>query len=147
MMQRCTSIEQPGWLELRQALWPGTSREEHLSEMASLCASPQRFVQFVAYSGPSAAIGLIEAAVRSDYVNGTLLTPVAFLEGIYVVPAARRQGVARALVEHVERWAAGLGCREVASDALLDNRLSHAVHRALGFEETERVVFFRKPLP
>jgi aminoglycoside 6'-N-acetyltransferase I len=34
----------------------------------------------------------------------------------------------------------------LASDALLDNGASHAMHRALGFEETERVVFFRKPL-
>lgn len=147
MIERCSSIEQPGWLALRQALWPDTSREEHLSEMASLCTSPLRFVQFIAYSGPAAAIGFVEAAVRSDYVNGTRLTPVAFLEGIYVVPGARRQGVARALVDQVERWAAGRGCRELASDAFLDNRVSHAVHRALGFEETERVVFFRKPLP
>ena len=38
------------------------------------------------------------------------------------------------------------GWRELASDALLDNEISHSVHRALGFEETERVVFFRKRL-
>jgi aminoglycoside 6'-N-acetyltransferase I len=36
--------------------------------------------------------------------------------------------------------------RELASDALLDNNGSHAMHEALGFTETERVVYFRKAL-
>lgn len=39
-----------------------------------------------------------------------------------------------------------VGRREFAADASIENHLSHAVHRALGFQETERVVFFRKPL-
>jgi aminoglycoside 6'-N-acetyltransferase I len=38
------------------------------------------------------------------------------------------------------------GYRELASDAPLDNAVSHAVHRAPAFEETRRVVFFCKPL-
>jgi aminoglycoside 6'-N-acetyltransferase I len=46
----------------------------------------------------------------------------------------------------VEEWTRGHGCSELASDALLDNASSHAAHAACGFEETERVVFFRKVL-
>ena len=56
------------------------------------------------------------------------------------------QGVARALVESVAQWARSAGCAELASDSLLDNPLAHAAHRALGFEETERVVYFRRAL-
>jgi aminoglycoside 6'-N-acetyltransferase I len=114
--------------------------------MAEHVASPQRFADFVAYSPAGEPAGLAEAALRRDYVNGTASTPVAFLEAIYVRPEARRQGIAASLVGAVERWARGCGCRELASDALLENHVSHAVHRALGFEETERVVFFRKKL-
>ena len=114
--------------------------------MSLFCASPERYAQFVACAESSSAVGFIEAAARHDYVNGTSSSPVAFLEGIYVVPEARRNGVARALVSAVERWALGVGCREFASDASIENHLSHTVHRALGFQETERVVFFRKPL-
>jgi aminoglycoside 6'-N-acetyltransferase I len=146
MIKPCTSVEQSGWLALRQALWPNGTAEEHLSEMSSFCANPGRYAQFVAYSASNAPIGFVEAAIRSDYVNGTESTPVAFLEGLYVAPEARRHGIARALVAAIERWAVDRGCREFASDALLDNHLSHAVHRALGFEETERVVFFRRLL-
>ena len=85
--------------------------------------------------------------MRTDYVNGTSSTPVAFIEGIYVAPQFRRQGVGRSLVAVVAGWARDRGCTELASDALLENTASHAMHSALGFEETERVVFFRKQLP
>lgn len=39
-----------------------------------------------------------------------------------------------------------MGCGELASDAPLENAASHAMHHALGFVETERVVFFKKAL-
>jgi len=113
--------------------------------MAAQVASPG-WAQFIAYSASGEPVGLAEAALRGGYVNGTSSTPVAFLEGIYVRPDARRQAVATALIQEVERWARECGCRELASDALLESHVSHAVHRALGFEETERVVFYRKPL-
>ena len=146
LIERCTSVEQLGWLELRQALWTDCATEEQLLEMAEHVAIPQRFADFVAHSDWGKPIGLAEAAMRTDYVNGTTSRPVAFLEGIYVLPEARRQGVATSLVEAVCSWARASGCCELASDARLDNEMAHAIHVALGFEETERVVFFRKPL-
>ena len=142
----CESVDQPGWLELREQLWPNHPSAEHLAEMASFLASPERFAQFIEYDPSGNALGFVEAALRSDYVNGTNSSPVGFLEGIYVVPQARRQGIARILVAEAERWAASIGCSEFASDAHIDNTRSHAMHAALGFEETERVVFFRKAL-
>lgn len=102
--------------------------------------------QFVAYARLGLAAGFVEASLRTDYVNGTSSSPVAFLEGLYVMPEHRRQGLASALVAAVEAWADSLGCQEFASDAAIDDELSHAVHKALGFRETERVVFFRKAL-
>lgn len=142
----CTSVDQPGWLGLREALWPHACRDEHLAEMAEFLAQPDRFAQFVAYADSGEPAGLVEASLRSDYVNGTVSSPVAFLEGIFVAPEHRRGGVARRLVEVVSEWAAEKGCHEFASDALLDNAVGQAVHKALGFEETQRVVYFRKPL-
>ena len=71
---------------------------------------------------------------------------VAYLEGWYVVPAARRQGVGAALVRAAEDWARSQGCTEFASDALIDNAVSAAAHRALGFQETVQIRCFRKLL-
>ena len=85
MIKRCASAEQPGWLALRQALWPHCILEEHLAEMSMFCANPERYVQFITYAQSGQAGGFVEAAVRTDYVNGTRSSPVAFLEGIYVV--------------------------------------------------------------
>jgi len=84
--------------------------------------------------------------MRNDYVNGTAASPVGFLEGVFVVPSHRRRGVGRALVRAAEAWVTAQGCTEFASDSLLENVDAHAVHRALGFVETERVVFFCKRL-
>jgi aminoglycoside 6'-N-acetyltransferase I len=144
-IERCCVADHPGWLALRQALWPA-SREEHVADMTSMTANPQRYVVFLAHALSNETIGLAEAALRTDPVNGAQSSPVAFLEGLYVVPHARRQGVAAALVAEVSRWARERGCGELFSDALLENQASHAMHRALGFAETERVIFFRKAL-
>jgi aminoglycoside 6'-N-acetyltransferase I len=84
--------------------------------------------------------------LRRDYVNGCETSPVAFLEGIYVPPDRRRGGAGRALIARAEQWARDRGCQEFASDALLANEASHRFHSGAGFEETERVVYFRKPL-
>ncbi|TAK45971.1 MAG: GNAT family N-acetyltransferase [Betaproteobacteria bacterium] len=146
MIVRCTSIEQPGWLALRQALWPHCSREAHLSEMFSFLAHRERFAQFVAYTEARQPLGFVEASVRTDCVNGTDSSPVGFLEGIYVLAEARRKGIATNLLAAALDWAKALGCREFASDAPLENAMSHQFHRALGFQETERVIFFRKVL-
>jgi aminoglycoside 6'-N-acetyltransferase I len=146
MIKRCAVLDQPGWLSLRQALWPDCSREEHVAEMEDFLKSPERHAQFVAYANSDQPVGFAEATVRTDYVNGTTTTPVAFLEALYVLPTARRKGAARRLVEAVASWAIEVGCTELASDAVLENELGQAVHRAIGFIETERVVFFRKSL-
>jgi aminoglycoside 6'-N-acetyltransferase I len=146
MATACKDISEPGWLALRQELWPHSTAEEHLAEMAAFLAQPARFAQFIEYDGAGAAIGLVEVSIRTDYVNGTETSPVAFLEGIYVVAQARRAGVARRLVAEAERWALGMGCTELASDASVGNTTSHAMHAALGFVETERVVYFKKEL-
>jgi aminoglycoside 6'-N-acetyltransferase I len=133
------------WLKMREALWPEASAAAHLLGMADALARGH-YIR-LARDARGAVLGFVEASKRVDYVNGTDSSPVVFLEGIYVVPEFRLRGVARALVDAIEKWAREEGCSEVASDSLLPNTGAHATHRALGFEETERVVYFRKVLP
>ncbi|EJC6509965.1 GNAT family N-acetyltransferase, partial [Salmonella enterica] len=90
------------------------------------------------------AIGFADASIRHDYVNGCDSSPVAFLEGIFVLPSFRQRGVAKQLIAAVQRWGTNKGCREMASDTTPENTISQKVHLALGFEETERVIFYRK---
>jgi aminoglycoside 6'-N-acetyltransferase I len=125
-------------------LWQHASADEHVLETDQLLAAPHRYAVFLAVSPEEEALGFAEAAVRHDYVNGCDTSPVLFLEGIYVIPNVRRQGIARALCISVEQWGTEHACAEFASDSQIDNVNAQALHRALGFEETERVVFFRK---
>lgn len=81
-----------------------------------------------------------------DYAEGCGSRPVGYLEGWYVIPEARRRGIGRALVEAAEAWARARGCTEMASDTELANRLSQMAHSRLGYEETERLVHYRKSL-
>lgn len=138
--------EDDDWLALREMLWPDSEREEHAADMARVAEDPFRFGQFVARDDAGARLGFAEVSLRTDYVNGTESSPVAFIEGLFVLPQARRRGVAAALMAAIVAWARARGCRELASDALLDNTGSHAMHAALGFSETERVIYFRRVL-
>ncbi len=145
-IRACTSADDAAWRMLRCRMYSQHDVAELVGEMADLCTQPARYGQFVALADHGDSVGFVEVSLRSDCVVGASTSPVAFLETIFVVPAARRLGVARALVEQARAWGRARGCTEFASDALLDNVASHAMHRALGFEETERVVCFRQSI-
>lgn len=131
------------WLAMRRQLWPGGSAAEHRAEMRDL-ASRREFAAFMAREG-AAAVGFAEVYVR-PFANGCTSRPVPFLEGIWVSPGARSRGVGSALLLAVEAWSRQRGFTELGSDALLENEAAHRVHASWGFAETERVVYFRKPL-
>lgn len=113
----------------------------------------------MAYSN-NQAVAMLEASIRHEYVNGTETSPVAYLEGIYVCPEFRRLGVATNLIRQAEHWATqfactefasdtavdNFACTEFASDTAVDNLVGQAMHKALGFQETERVIYFSKKI-
>ena len=143
-IEKCSAPHLPQWVALRFALWPDEDQAAMAAEAPAILTHPDRLV-LVAREGQT-VIGFAEASIRRDYVNGCETSPVGFVEGIYVMPQARQQGIARTLIAAIESWARESGLKELASDALLDNRDSHAMHKALGFSETERVVYFLKSL-
>lgn len=134
-----------GWAALRHALWDEVSQAEHRAEAEEQLGHPERLLALVALDG-EVVVGFAESALRHDYVNGCETSPVVFLEGIFVSEAARGLGVARRLCDAVAEWGLARGCSEFASDALADDTESHAFHRAAGFAETERVVYFRREI-
>lgn len=91
-------------------------------------------------------IGFAQCELRTDYVEGTQSTPVGYLEGIFVKADYRKQGCAKELLHACEKWAKDMGCKEFASDCELDNAISIKFHMAMGFEEANRIVCFKKDL-
>ena len=141
------------WVRMRNSLWPNNRENEHAEEVSAFFAintfrwseSFLLWKVFVAERPDKGLCGFVEASLR-PYVDGCCTRPVGYVEGWYVDPDMRRQGIGRRLVETAERWAAVQGCKEMASDAHLANTVSHEAHRALGFEEGNLLVHFRKAL-
>ena len=139
--------DKQAWLRMRRALWPDDEDDSHAREIDDFFAGklhmPLEVLLALDESGN--AIGFAELSIR-PYAEDCLTDRVAYLEGWYVAPHARRQGVGRALVVAAERWAKAEGCTEFGSDALIDNHASAAAHRAVGFTETVQIRCFRKTL-
>jgi aminoglycoside 6'-N-acetyltransferase I len=134
------------WIRMRVALWPD-DLEEHRAAADRFFAGHRHEPAEVllAVDDDGRPLGFVELSIR-NIVDSCSTDRVAYLEGWYVDPAVRRRGVGAALIAGAERWAVGQGCKEFGSDSLIGNEASHLAHRALGFEETGRVVNFRKDL-
>lgn len=132
------------YVRMRSALWPDADVAELDAEVEDMLVDPDQPV-FVAERDGGGLCGMVEARVR-PFANGVDEQPCAFVEGWWVDQDARRRGLGRALIAAVEDWARARGFHELGSDAELDNTVSHRAHAALGFEERERVVCYRKRL-
>lgn len=91
-------------------------------------------------------VGFAQCQLRYDYVEGTHSSPVGYLEGIFVVQEYQHKGYAKELLCECESWAKEKGCSEFASDCELENKNSYSFHIAMGFEEANRVICFKKEL-
>lgn len=132
------------WLRMSRALFPEATAAEHAADMRSFREREDAEV-FVAERADGSLAGYVEVGAR-PYVDGCATSPVGYIEAWFVDADVRRAGVGRALLAAAEEWARALGLREMGSDALLDNVVSHEAHRRAGYEEVDRVVQFRKPL-
>lgn len=134
------------WIFLRGEFIPELTPPEHRNFLQAFARDSAGFSAFIASDRQGRAVGFAEVSIRQDYVNGCQHRPALFLEGIFVQPDSRGQGFARLICDAAEQWGRNMGCREFASDVYTDDSDSLAAHSGLGFEETERVVYFCKQL-
>lgn len=132
------------WLRLRDAVYTGLDRAFHEQEMARIDAE-DGMTCFLLIDDAGGVCGMVEATLR-NVVDGCLSSPVGYIEGIYVDAAYRGRGGSRLLMQAAEQWCRAQGCREIATDAELDNFQAQAFHERMGFRETYRIVEYRKNL-
>jgi aminoglycoside 6'-N-acetyltransferase I len=134
------------WQRMRESLWPDGCGD-HARDIATYFSGPRTnpLEVLLACLGSGAPIGFVELSIR-PYAEGCTTDRVAFVEGWFVEPGHRGRGAGAALMAAAEEWGRAGKCSELASDTQLANEASIAAHNALGFEETERLVCFRKSL-
>jgi aminoglycoside 6'-N-acetyltransferase I len=135
---------------MRALLWPDASAQEHLAELESgqLSLGQVQFpvVTLVSEDERGTLTGFLEVGLRSHADGCDSRRPVGFVEGWFVREEHRGRGIGKELMRAAEEWARTQGCREMASDALIDNSGSERAHTALGFEIVDRCIHFRKAL-
>lgn len=131
------------WMEMYQKLWPEHSKEALQAEIDRILKSGKRSAYVASADGQAA--GFAEYSLR-DFANGCQSQPVPFLEGIWVQEQYRSKGIAKALIMFLEQKARMAGFKEFGSDVELSNYSSQLMHERLGFEQTEKVIFYRKAL-
>jgi aminoglycoside 6'-N-acetyltransferase I len=137
-------------VEMRYELWPESTREEQErevdAEFAGEASGGLPKVILVSVKDSGGLIGFLEAGLRSHADGCDTALPVGYVEGWFVREPWRGRGVGAELMRAAEEWAREQGCREMASDALVDNVGSQNAHEALGFEVVDRCVHYRKRL-
>lgn len=142
MINKATKEDAVTLAKLAIQMWEDNVLEELEEEFAKLVSSEEAAC-FLKYVGEE-AVGFAQCQLRHDYVEGTETSPVGYLEGIFVREEFRHEGFAKELLQECEKWAKQCCCTEFASDCELDNADSFKFHMAMGFEEANRVICFKK---
>lgn len=142
-IRRATLDDKAEWFNMRKGIWPDAPDEYLDFDMDDILTSANDAVFFALLDGRP--VGMIETRIR-EYGEGCETSPVGYIEGWFVYPELRGQGIAGTLTQAAEDWARGKGCTEMASDTWLDNEVSIRAHVKLGYYEVERLVHFVKQL-
>ena len=130
--------------EMAVQMWDSHTVEQLEKEFTETLGS-ENSIFFIKYAN-DLSVGFAQCGLRTDYVEGTGSSPVGYLEGIFVNESYRKNGYARELLRACEMWAKEKGCTEFASDCELGNNGSLSFHIAVGFEEANRIICFRKDI-
>ena len=145
LIRRVTTDDWDELLRMRLELWPDSTAADLKAEMPTWLSDESVTTVFVMEREDGKLVGFVEANVR-DFAEDCETRDVGYVEGWYVDEDARLQGVGRLLVGAAEEWARSRGCKEMASDCYLTNEVSLAAHLRLGYEESSRLIHFRKKL-
>lgn len=89
---------------LAHRLWPHDNEEDLRILYERLLSATENGAVFLAFDDKR-AVGFAQCQLRWDYVEGAESSPVGYLEGIWVEPAFRGQGVAGRLLQKCQEWA------------------------------------------
>lgn len=116
LVRHIAPVDAPAWEAVRRDLWP-EGRDEHAAEIAMFFAGTQEepVAVLVAENAAGSIVGIAELSVRTG-VASLAGERTGYVEGLYVSPEVRGQGVAQELLQASRKWARQQGCTAFASD-------------------------------
>ena len=145
LIRKMSEADSSNWANMRFKVWDSLSIDEHLGDIKKLLEGGIKRTGYMAIINDKQPAGFAEVCIR-EYANGCTAQPVPFLEGIWITPKHRHSGIGRAFIEKITADLITQGFCELCSDAHIKNTKSHRAHENWGFDETDRVVYFRKSL-
>jgi GNAT superfamily N-acetyltransferase len=113
-----------------QELYPHQQNYQHLQLTVDRYFSSETPLWFVTTAN-SAKIACLWLGIAIDQVNG-VRHPNIFL--VYVDPAYRRQGIAKASIQHAETWAKNSGYTQMGLQVFTANRSAIELYQQLGYQ-------------
>lgn len=132
----------PAWRQMRITHFSDLNDEFNERETRSIFNSQNRAC-FIILADSNEVMGFLEVALR-NLVDGCLGSPVGYIEGLYLKPPYRGLGYGRQVVELAAEWFGDRGCQEMATDTELENINAQKFYESIGFQETYRIVEFKK---
>ena len=126
---------------MREEIYGSLEDEYHKKEMEQIFVSNDWFCYFLTDKS-NQILGLVELSLR-NIVDGCLSSPVAYIEGLYLKKEYRSRGLGKEAIRIILNWCIEKGFSELATDTQLTNLKAQHFYKAVGFQETDRVVEFR----
>ncbi len=114
-----------------QELYPDRQDFQHLQFTVDRYFTYQTPLWFVLTDEGESRIACMWVGIAIDQISGNR-HPNIFL--LYVEPAYRRQGIARALMQNVERWAKSQGYNQIGLQVFTTDRPALTLYEKLGYQ-------------
>jgi ribosomal protein S18 acetylase RimI-like enzyme len=79
-------------------------------------------------------------------INTVAMRPIWLLEDLFVLPEARRAGVASALMRHAETFARNTGAERLTLATAHNNKKAQSLYKRLGYLKEEHYWYFHRTL-
>lgn len=133
------------WHRFREELYQDLDPAYSEAEIHRIANDPNMITYLIFEDDSDEPVGMLELSLR-NIVDGCNSSPVAYIDGLYVVEKWQNRGIGPQIVAFSKKWAMEQGCTELAVDTELDNERAQQFYLKNGFEETFRIVQYRMDL-
>lgn len=133
------------WQRFREELYDDLDPAYSEAEIHRITNDPNMASYLIFEDETDNLMGMLELSLR-NIMDGCASSPVANIDGLYVVEQFQNQGIGPKIIAFSKQWALEQGCTELTVDTELDNHRAQQFYLKNGFKETFRIVQYKMEL-